>query len=263
MKKRYVLNGSLILLVLLGGTSVWNMSRPTARANPTPAAHNEELNPLVRINQKARAAKSGGEPAIRELVDEIFLSFDFAQQFAEIDESIKDRLVRAELNRYASHGKSSCSERRVVQAVNRLADRIGTPAYTHTNLFEVRRLRAGLLAYTPDLQDRRPNDNVGKNQKQDVSMSPLETFFVTVTLIQQKQHNPEYQLTNDEWIALHGNKRSLEGSNKFSEEMQQRRISSTRTEEVRKAVEKGITSMRPLDLLQLPDELLGTLGIER
>jgi len=263
MKKRYMSIGSLILLALLGGSVVWSMSGSAAHSSPRRAAGDEEPNPLVKINQKARAAKDGSEAATRELADEIFRSVDFAQQFAELDDSIKDRLVRAELDHKKGHGNSSCSEQRIVHAVNLLADRIGTPAYTRTNVFEVRRLRANLLIYTSDLQERRNKNDWRKGQKQDVMMSPLETFFVAVTLIQQKRHNPEYQLTNDEWIALHGGKRIAGGAKKFNEEMQQRRINSTRTEEVRQAVQKGISSMSPLDMLQLPEELLNTLGIER
>ena len=99
-----------------------------------------------------------------------------------------------------------------------------------------------------------------------MSSKPLaigEGFFVAVTLIQQKRHNPEYQLTNDEWIALHGGKRTADGHKKFNEEMQQRRINSTRSEEVRQAVEAGISALGPFELLGLPDQLLNTLGIER
>ena len=263
MKKRYMSIGSLIMLALLGGSAVWSMSGSAAHSSPPPVAPDEGSNPLFKINQKARAAKTGDEAATRELVDEIFRSVDFAQQFAELDDSIKDRLVRAELNNKKSQGNSSCSEQRVVHAVNQLADRIGTPAYTRTNVFEVRRLRANLLIYTSDLQERRVKNGLRKGQKQDVMMSPLETFFVAVTLIQQKRHNPEYQLTNDEWIALHGGKRIAGGARKFDEEMKQRQLNSARTEEVRHAVQKGISSMSPLDMLQLPDELLNTLGIER
>jgi hypothetical protein len=263
MKKRYSLIGSFILLVLLGGSAFWNMSRSTAHSSPPSAAADEEPNPLAKINQKARAAKDGGETATRELVDEMFRSFDFAQQFGELDDSIKDRLVRAELNHKTNRGKSSCAEQRVVHAVNLLADKIGAPAYTRTNLFEVRRVRANLLAYTPDLQERRYKTDLRKGQKQTTAMSPLETFFIAVTLIQQKRHNPEYQLTNDEWIALHGGKRTADGHKKFNEEMQQRRINSTRSEEVRQAVEAGISALGPFELLGLPDQLLNTLGIER
>jgi hypothetical protein len=263
MKKRYMSIGSLILLALLGGSAVWNMSGSAAHSSPRRVAPDEESNPLVKINQKARAAKDGDETATRELVEQMFLSLDLAQQFAELDDSIKDRLVRAELNHKKRNGNSSCSEQRVVHAVNLLADRIGTPAYTRTNVFEVRRLRANLLLYTSDLRERRINNGLRKGQKEDVMMSPLETFFVAVTLIQQKRHNPEYQLTNDEWIALHGGKRSAGGARKFEEEIKQRHLNSARTEEVRQAIQKGFAAMSPLDMLQLPEELLNTLGIER
>lgn len=262
MKKRYMLIGSLILVPLLGGSAFWNMSRSAAHSSP-PLVADDEANPLVKINKKARAAKDGGETATRELVDEMFRSFDFAQQFSELDDSIKERLVRAELNHKTSHGKSSCSEQRVVHAVNLLADRIGTPIYTRTNVFEVRRLRADLLLYTSDLQERRNKNGFRKGQKHDVMMSPLETFFITVMLIQQKLSNPEYQLTNDEWIALHGGKRIAGGTQRFNDEIKKRHIDSTRSEEVRKAVYAGISVMGPFDMLSLPDELLTTLGVER
>jgi hypothetical protein len=263
MKKRYTLIGSLILLALLGGNAFWNTSRSTAHTNPPPVSNDAASNPLVAINQKARAARSGDETATREFVDEMFRMFDFATEFAELDESVKDRLVQAQLNYSGKRGKNSCSEQRIVHAVNRLADRIGTPAYTRTNVFEVRRLRANLLLITPELQGPRYKTDLRQGQKQKPLMSPLEAFFVAGMLIQQKRHNPEYQLTNTEWIALHGGKRIEGGSKKFDDEMKQRHVASTRTEEVRQAVYKGVGSMSPFDLLQLPAELLDTLGIER
>src|SRR5215203_4105310 len=261
MKKRYII-GSLILLVLLGGSAFWNLSRSIANTAPT-VRDDATPNPLVTINQKARAARSDNEIAIRELVDEMFHTIDFAQELGELDDSIKDRLIRAELQHSKKPGKSNCSEHRVVHAVNLLADRIGTPAYTRTNVFEVRRLRTNLLLHTSELQGPRYKSDSGKGQKHDTSMSPLETFFVAITLIQQKRHNPEYQLTNDEWIALHDGKRTATGNKKFADEMQKRRINSARTEEVNQAIYKGITSMSPFNMFQLPEELLNTLGIER
>ena len=263
MKKRYRLIGSLIVLTLLGGSAFWNMSRSIAHPNSPTVSDDATPNPLVTINQKARAAKNGNEIATRELVDEMFRSFDFAQELGELDDSIKERLIQAELQHSEKRGKSSCSEQRVVHAVNLLADRIGTPAYTRTNVFEVRRLRANLLLHTSELQEPRYKSDLQKGQKHNTSMSPVETFFVAVTLIQQKLHNPEYQLTNEEWIALHGGKRTAGGNKKFEDEMQQRHLNSARTEEVRQAIHKGISSMSPFDMLQLPEELLNTLGIER
>jgi hypothetical protein len=262
MKKRYII-GSLIVLALVVGSAFWNMSRSTANTNPTPVSNDRASNPLVTINQKARAARGGDETATRELVDEMFSQLDLATDFAELDESIKERLVRAELNSVKKNGNSSCSEQRIVHAVNLLAKRIGAPAYTNTNVFEVRRLRANLLVHTPEVFGPRYKTDFRKGQKHNSKMSPVETFYVAIQLIQQKRYNPEYQLTNDEWIALHGGKRMLGADQKFNEEMQQRRSASTRSEEVRQAVYKGITSMSPFDMLNLPAELLDVLGIER
>jgi hypothetical protein len=262
MKKRYTLIGSLILLVLLGVGALWSMSRSVAHANP-PVIASEANNPLVAINEKARAARNGDVNATRELVDEMFRMFDFAQEFAELDDTIKERLVRAQLNHSSKHSKSSCSEARVVHAVNLLADKLGTPAYTRTNAFEVRRLRANLLLHTPEIQGPRFKSDLRKGQKQSIAMSPIETFYLAVTLIQQKRHNPEYQLTNNEWISLHGGKRSSAAIKQFNEEMQRRRNDSKRTDEVLQAVNAGISRLNPFDMFRLPDDLMTTLGIER
>lgn len=263
MSKHYPVIGSLILLAIIGGAVVWNSSTSIVHSSAPPVGNDGPSNPLVAINQKARLARLGGETATRDLVDEIFRMSDFAQDFAELDDAIKERLVRAELNYQNGRGKSSCSEFRIVHAVNQLVDRIGAPAYTRTNLYEVRRLRSNLLPYTPDIQGGRSKPETRKGQKFSNSMSPLETFFVAVTLIQQKRHNPEYQLTNDEWVALHGGQRTSAANKRFNDEMQRRRLESKRSEEVREAVTAGLMKMNPFTMLALPDQVLNTLGIER
>lgn len=263
MGKHYSVIGSLTLLALISGGVLWSISGSTAHYPQSAAGNDGPANPLVAINQKARLANLGGQPAIRDLVDEIFAMSDFAQEFAELDDAIKERLVRAELNYQNSHGKSNCSEFRIVHAVNQLADRVGTPAYTRTNIFEVRRLRANLVPYIPDIQGGRKKNQPRNGQKFGNAMSPLETFFVAVTLVQQKRHNPEYQLTNDEWVALHGGQRTAAANQRFNEEMQRRRVNSKRTEEVRQAVAAGLAKMNPFTMLALPDQVLNTLGIER
>lgn len=263
MRKRYLVMGSLVLLALIGGSALWSSSGSTAHTRQPALKNDGPPNPLVTIKQKTRAAKDGGEAETRELVDEMFRMSDFAQEFAELDDAIKQRLVGAEMNHRNEHNKSRCSEFRIVHAVNRLAARMGTPAYTRTNVFEVRRLRANLLPYTSDMEGRRSQNELRKGQKHAASMSPLETFFVAVTLIQQKRHNPEYQLTNEEWIALHGAQRSSEANKKFNNEMQRRRVDSRRSEEVRQAIAARLMVMNPFDMLSLPGEFLNTLGIER
>ena len=177
--------------------------------------------------------------------------------------AVKERLVAAQMYYRNGYSKSRCSEFRIVHAVNRLADRFGLPAYTRTNVFEVRRLRATLLPYVSDMQGARSQNELRKGQKHGTLMSPLETFFVAVTLDQQKRHNPEYQLTNEEWIALHVGQRSSEANKKFNNEIQRRRVDSRRSEEVRQAIAARLMVMNPFDMLSLPDEFLNTLGIER
>jgi hypothetical protein len=261
MRKRYFVIGSLVLLALIGGSALWSISESTAHSSQP--AIDGPSNPLVTIKQKARAAKDGGKAETRELVDEMVRMSDLAQEFAELDDAVKERLVAAEMNYRNSHAKSRCSEFRIVHAVNRLADRMGTPAYTRTNVFEVRRLRANLLPYVSDMQAARSQNELRKAQKHAPPMSPLETFFVAVTVIQQKRHNPEYQLTNEEWIALHGGQRTSEANKRFNHEMQRRRVDSRRSEEVRQAIAARLMVMNPFDMLSLPDEFLNTLGIER
>lgn len=263
MPKYCVVIGFVVLAALTGGSVLWSSSG-SAHSSQRAFRKDGQTNPLVAINQKARAAKDAGEAATREVVEEMFRSSDFAQEFAELDDAIKDRLFRAELNHRNNNGKSSGSEFRVVHAVNLLGDRLGTPAYTRTNVFEVRRLRANLLPYMSDISGgrRSPKEN-GKAQKASNQMSPLETFFVAVMLIQQKRHNPEYQLTNEEWIALHAGERSAAANKKFNDEMQRRSIDSKRTVEVRQSISAGLMNMSPFDMLELPEVFLNTLGIER
>jgi hypothetical protein len=94
-------------------------------------------------------------------------------------------------------------------------------------------------------------------------MSPLEAFFVAVSLLQQKQYNVEFQLTNDEWTALHGGARASRTNGQFLDEMDARRADATRTNEIEQAVEKSFAQMGAAEMLGLPEQLLDTLGVER
>jgi hypothetical protein len=174
-----------------------------------------------------------------------------------MDDAIKERLVRAEINyRQGSH-KVDPSEFRVVHVINRLADRLGAPAYARTNVFEVRRLRTDLLPYTSDLQTGDMADALG------APMSPLEAFFFAVSLFQQKRYNVDFQLTNDEWTALHGGARAGGGNGQFRGEMDARRSDTSRGDEIEQAIDKGFAEMSAAEMLSLPEQLLDTLGVER
>jgi hypothetical protein len=261
MKRRNVT--VLLLLVLCAGLGVLCLSPETPARGQAEVARNQAHNPLLRINEKAKLAHGSNEGGIRALADEVFSTFNFDQAPAGMDDAIKDRLVRAEINHRIGQGKGSASEFRVVHMVNLLADRLGAPSYVRTNAFEVRRLRMDLLPYTSDLQTSLRNNDEKEPKKLDGSMSPLEAFFIAMSLVQQKRYNAEFQLTNNEWIALNGGKRTVKANQEFLDEMKNRRSDSRRTDEVEQAVQRGFAGMTPYRMLSLPDELLNTLGVER
>lgn len=268
MRRHKMVALSLLLCCALGIWVTWSAANSNARAHMQSETRGgpQASNPLVRVNEKARAAKSGDEAAVRALTDEIFTTFSFDQGPAGMDDAIKERLVRAEVN-YRRGGGRGSSEFRIVHMVNLLARKLGAPAYAHTNVFEVRRLRSALLPFTPDLQTWSRGEEMNKGKKRDTSsniaMSPLEATFFAVSLVQQKRYNVEHQLTNDEWIALHGGKRGKRAGEKFREDMKSRYNDSGRTDEVERAIERGFSVMSPGQILRLPEELLNALGVER
>ncbi|MFN2454136.1 MAG: hypothetical protein ABR577_07935 [Pyrinomonadaceae bacterium] len=268
MKRRKIIAIPLLLCCALGGGAMWlvpnTIIRGQSQANAPAIA--QASNPLAGINDKLRTAKGGGEAAARALADDIFSRFDFDQAPAGMTDAIKERLVRAELNYRKGRGKA-ISELSIARMINRLAFRLDAPAYGRTNLFEVKRFEAGLIPYTPELraQLRAPEAGNGKSRRAsaDRTMSPLEATFVAGLLLQQKRFNAEYQLTNDEWIALHGGKRGSKLSENFREEMSARRNDAKRTTELEQAAAHSLTAMHPSQILNLPMELLDTLGVER
>lgn len=264
MRNRITLVTTLLLCCAAGGGAIWANSGPTAdgRSRHDARGGGQTSNPLVSVREKARGAKGDDEAAIRALADEIFGVFGLDQAPAGMDDAIKERLVRAEIKYRQGRSKGS-AEFRVVHMVNLLAHKLGAPDYARTNVLEVRRLRVSLLPYTAGLRAQVPDDEIKKGGKRSASMSPLEAFFVAVSLLQQKRYNVEYQLTNDEWVALHGGKRSAGSGQKFLEEMNARRRDSRRTEELDEAIGRGFTAMSPSQILGLPEELLNTLGVDR
>jgi uncharacterized membrane protein len=280
MRKRNTAVICLFLLCALAGGGIWITSNSTAQSktgedqrggveiSPVEA---RTSNPLGNINDKSRAANSGGETEIRALADEIFTTYGFNEAPAGFSDAIKERLVRSEVSYRSGKGQQGISDASIVRAVNYLAYKVGAPAYARTNVFELRRLKTGLLPYTADLQARsRVVDGAtlrdGKGSTKDPktpTMSPLEaTLFMTV-LVQQKQFNPEYQLTNEEFVALHGGKRSARSDKLFRGEMQSRQGDIRRSRELETLVEKNAAAMPLSEIVNLPQELMYVLGIEK
>lgn len=264
----------------LAGGAIWITSNSTAQSKveadklggtqSSPVEANTS-NPLGNINDKSRAANKGSETEIRALADEIFTKHHFNEAPAGIGDAIEERLVRAELSYRNGKGQKGISEASIVRAVNYLAYKVGAPAFARTNVFELRRMKSAMLPYTADLQARsRVTDSVlssnGKiitNAATTPTMSPLEATFFMASLVQQKQFNSEYQLTNQEFVALHGGKRQATSEKLFLGEMQSRRSDLTRSNELEQSVEKGVAAMSLLQIVNLPDELMYVLGIQK
>lgn len=264
MKRRNVAGFSLVLCCALAGGATWIASINTVHglSREEAAAAARASKPLAGLNDKARAAKGGDEAAVRALADEIFSQFNTEHAPAGLADAMKERVVRAELNYRAGRGKG-ISDANAIRMVNRLAHEVGAPAFAHTDVFELRRLKAGLLPYTSDLQSRAAGSGAGRRNPNEPSMSPLEATYFAVLLVQQKRFNPEFQLTHDEWVELHGGKRKSKADAKFHDKMRERQDDAARTEEMQKAFEDGLSKKSVAELLELPAALLDTLGVER
>jgi len=264
MKRRNVARFSLLLCCALLGGATWMASRDNVHglSRDEAAAAARAAKPLASLNDKARAAKGGNEAAVRGLADEVFNQFELGSAPAGLADAVKDRLVRAEVNYRAGHGKG-ISDAAAARMVNRLAHEIGAPAFARTNVFELRRLKTGLLPYTSDFQSRPAGGVVGRRDANEPSMSPLEATYFAALMIQQKRFNPEYQLSQEEWVSLHGGKRNARSNGKFHDKMKERQTDNAREAELQKAFENGLSKKSVVQLLELPAALLDTLGVER
>ena len=205
MKKSLVLLFSLLLFgLIIGGTTRRNANsfaqNPISEISPDDGG--SEMWKLDSIDEKALQAKDNDETAVRALADEVFNTSDFAALPVETRESMKDRVLRAELS-YRKDG-AGVDEETVVQVVNEYVNKFGAPEYAKTSTLQVRYLRATLVRGYPNfIAQPLPGEREGLDQEVGTSinsmMSPLEAAYVTAVLLQQKMLNEEYQKTPQEW----------------------------------------------------------------
>ena len=218
MNKRNMAVISMFLFCALAGGAIWVNSNSAARTQAEERSGEQSFsvqatpsNPLGQLNEKSQAAKKGGETEIRALADEIFTMHQLDEAPAGLGDSMKESLVRAEINYHTGKGQDGISDASIVRAVNYLALKVGAPPFARTNVFELRRLKTAMLPYTPDLQSRSHATDAGMgidkktiNNPKTPTMSPLEATVFMLSLIQQKRFNVEYQLTQEEFVAVHG-----------------------------------------------------------
>jgi hypothetical protein len=216
---------------------------------------NDQANSVARINAKAELLNTADERVIRDLADEVFTSFNADLMPAEVLDSVKDRIVRAEVNYRSGHGYP-VSEFGVVRMTNMLMKKLGAPAYAHTNVYEVRRLEMNFLPFLSKFIGKKPAGTshgpkaIGSSFNPE--MSPLEAVAIANLLIQQKRVNPAYQMTHDELVA----RRLAKSSSKHEIG------DNSRSLEIEKAIQRG-GNLSVYELVKLPHYALDQLGVER
>lgn len=264
--------GSTLILLLLafcavGSSLIWMYARWPVQAQAGNSGDTMEDS----IDQKAQKAKSNEESAVRELADEIFATPYFAEVPSEYRESMKERVVRDELK--FRNGKKGVKEEQVVHTVNKLAQKFNAPDYARTSSSQVRALRVRLMRGYPNFiaQETRSEKKGLKKKVGDsinTEMSPLEAVFVTGVLLQQKMLNEDFQHAPQEWEEKLRKKelKKWEAGGKPDGRVKPRLMhlkQNDKRNEMRRVITQSASSMSLAELMDLPDQALDDLGIER
>ncbi|MBO0862463.1 MAG: hypothetical protein J2P21_28985 [Chloracidobacterium sp.] len=158
--------------------------------------------PYDRVNERAAAISGGDEKAIRELSDAILQLITRHSPPSAILSPFMKKVAQAE-NDYRSGRKTGIPEANIVRVVDYLAARLGAPIYARTDEDEVRDERLSISQIMPNFIPSRPagageESAMGFLYTVDPLMSPLEAFYVTHSLIAQKEISEFSLLTTDE-----------------------------------------------------------------
>ena len=234
-----------------------------------------EVNNLTgdMIDEKARKAKGSDEAAVRELADEVFASSHFGEIPVDVLEQVKKRVVAHEVK--YRQGKKGVKEKDIVKMVNELADKVGAPDYAKTSDLQVRSLRARLMTGYPNFIS--PADAEGKRGLKkrvgagmNPEVSPLEAVFVAGVLLEQKmineefQHNPkawEEKLKKKELKNWQAAERRREGRGQGKPQLAV--SANPKAREMRGVIAQSPVRMSPTALVNIVDDTLDALGIER
>lgn len=219
-------------------------------------------NAFEMLNQKARIARTGEANAVQEYVESIVQVTGFQEYLTgQMGSQLKDRVKRAEIS-YRQGQHPGINEEKVVLAVNGLVEKLQTPAYSLTSLYEVRRLRVSVLPIFPEVIGKNRNSNNVQNTGDNLpsEMSPAEAVFVFASLLYQKMYNPDYQLTPAEranlWATEHDYKQNYEAS------LPERAVNNNRDDEMEEAVTSGFLRLSANEAQNLPFRALTILGLQ-
>ncbi len=167
-----------------------------------------DSHPHRKFDQIASASLHGSKTDVEAATDQLFQLVG-VPSIATEGLAVKQRVVHAEmLHRSGKH--NHIDEDHVVRTVNGIADRLHLPAFARTTQVEVRRLHVQMAGAVPRFAAVN-GASVG-TLIVNPQMSPLEAVALTTLMMQQKLHNPDYQLTKEEaFFAAHGRKTDVSG----------------------------------------------------
>lgn len=156
----------------------------------------DERSSWERLDAKSVAAQTDDEAKIRELAHGVFEPFSWSHEPA-IQGGIEERISRAEVA-YRARLQAPIPEENVVRTVNNLAEKLGTPEFTKTDIRQVRYLRLSLMIGAPHLVGATSTAQADGSMPR--LMSPVEAAYVTMSLIHQKLYNHKYQVSSKQWV---------------------------------------------------------------
>lgn len=185
----------IIGICLFTGMFVFIVNRHVERSK----ASGEE-NMIDEINNMALPAQSGQQTAVTDLVDTIFEQNSLDQLNPVLVASLKDRIVRAELN------GQTVAETQVMQAFNWLAAQYSAPDYAKTSSMQIRSMRINLSAVIPNLfvdKDSQGRIGVNKllNSEPSTNMPPTQAVTLMIMMVHQKVLNQYFQKPPAQWDA--------------------------------------------------------------
>ena len=247
-----------VSICLIGAMFVFVKSR---QAEKTQASVNTDM--FQEIDDKALAVQEGQPNAISNLVDTIFLENGITDLNPNLVASLKDRIVRAELN------GQTVSESQVVQAVNWLADQFSAPTYARTSPLQTRVLRVELSRYMPNLfvnKDSQGNIGVNKPLNSEISSYAPTTQAVSllILMIHQKMLNVDFQKESSEWEADFYASQESGTASSYSSEGTQPRFVSGNTQKRREMYQLLLNhNLTESEVERLSQGVLDQLGIPR
>jgi hypothetical protein len=254
MKMRLSMFSVIGVTAVLG--TIWFAAAQTTKN--TASANVRQRTTWERVDDAARNLNGADQTRIRGLVNEVFADNGIDERIVATAGSVPDRLVAAEAS-FQSGKTAGISEDKVVATVNLLARHFNAPQYAYTNTKEFRRLRLKMVSTYPNLIGRGSAATRDDSKHHfDRTMSPVEAFHITSTLIFQKVFNPEFQFTQQEI-----DKATQQVNAADTATLTDRVGKGERTREMVDVIRKGASTMSLRDMLSQSEQALDELGIPR